>query len=460
MQYPTLSARDNRSWAMTNTMRDKRSHWNHETRILGGALLAVAPALVALAVALWFALDNHTSAAAVLIGVTLITLALIFAMRRRAVYPLYTMANLLEALREGDYSLRGSRARRGDAIGEVVLEINALSQTLREQRLAVEEKSALLGKVIASLDIAILAFDADGRLKLANPAAERLLAAPSSELGTQTAHALGLDDCLAITDVRMLERNFAGGSGRWEIRHARFREGGLPHDLLVITDLSRALREEERLAWQRLLRVLGHELNNSLAPIRSMAGTLVRLTDREPLPSDWREDTQTGLRVIGDRAEALARFMARYTHLARLPPPTPREIEFDALARRAALLEQRVSVAIDAGPPLRLHVDPDQIEQALINLIKNAADAALIGGGHVLLRWQVASASLVAEVIDDGPGLPPSENLFVPFFTTKPGGSGIGLVLARQILEAHGGTLTLEDRRDARGCVARLQLPL
>ena len=441
-------------------MRDKHPRWNYETRILAGALLAVAPASLALAVALWFAMDNHASAAVIFGGIALVTFGLAIAMRRNAVYPLYTLANLLEALREGDYSLRGSRARRGDAIGEVVLEINALSQTLREQRLAVEEKSALLAKVIATLNIAVLAFDAEGRLKLANPAAERLLAATSAELAAHTAHTLGLDDCLAITDVRMLERSFAGGSGRWEIRHARFRESGLPHDLLVITDLSRALREEERLAWQRLLRVLGHELNNSLAPIRSMAGTLASLTDREPLPPDWREDTQTGLRVIGDRAEALARFMARYTQLARLPPPTPREIEFGALARRAALLEQRVSVAIDAGPTLRLRVDPDQIEQALINLVKNAADAALVGGGSVGLRWRQHSDTLGIEVIDDGPGLPPSENLFVPFFTTKPGGSGIGLVLARQIVEAHGGTLTLENRSDARGCVARLRLPV
>ena len=439
-------------------MSDKPIRWNYETRILAGALLAVAPALVALAVALWFALADHVRAAWLFGIVALVTLGLIISMRRKAVYPLYTLANLLEALREGDYSLRGSRAQRGDAIGEVVLEINTLSRTLREQRLAVEEKSALLAKVIAALDIAVLAFDADGRLKLANPAAERLLAAASTGLIGQTAQALGLDDCLAITEVRMLERSFAGGSGRWEVRHARFRENGLPHDLLVITDLSRALREEERLAWQRLLRVLGHELNNSLAPIRSMAGTLASLTDREPLPDDWREDVHGGLRVIGDRAEALARFMSRYTQLARLPPPTPREVDFRALARRAALLEQRVAVAVD-GPEARLRIDPDQLEQALINLIQNASDAALGGGGHVRLAWRLHDGRLLAEVTDDGPGLPPSENLFVPFFTTKPGGSGIGLVLARQIVEAHGGSLTLENRRDARGCIAKLRLP-
>jgi two-component system nitrogen regulation sensor histidine kinase NtrY len=433
--------------------------WNYETRILAGALLATAPALIALAVALWLTM-SPLGAFSLWSVIAIVTLALVFALRRNAVFPLYTLSNLLEALREGDYSLRGSRAYRGDAVGDVVLEINALSQTLREQRLSVEEKNALLAKVIAALDIAVLAFDADGRLQLANPAAGHLLAAPSSELIGRTAQALDLGDCLAISDVRMVERSFPGGSGRWEVRRARFRENGLPHDLLVITDLSRTLREEERLAWQRLLRVLGHELNNSLAPIRSMAGTLAKLTGRESLPSDWREDVQGGLQVIGDRAEALARFMSRYTQLARLPPPNPREFEFGALAQRAARLEQRIAVTIDGPRSIQLHADLEQIEQALINLIQNAADAALTGGSHVNLRWQIAQDAMVVEVIDDGPGLPPSENLFVPFFTTKPGGSGIGLVLARQILEAHGGTLTLENRRDARGCVARLRLPL
>jgi nitrogen fixation/metabolism regulation signal transduction histidine kinase len=438
---------------------NKAPRWNYETRILAAALLATAPALLALAVALWLSM-SPVGALSLWSVIALVTLGLVFALRRNAVFPLYTLSNLLEALREGDYSLRGSRAYRGDAIGDVVLEINALSQTLREQRLSVEEKSALLAKVIAALDIAVLAFDADGKLQLANPAAEYLLAATSGELIGRTAQALDLDDCLAITDVRMVERSFPGGSGRWEVRRARFRENGLPHDLLVITDLSRTLREEERLAWQRLLRVLGHELNNSLAPIRSMAGTLAKLTDSEPLPSDWREDVHGGLQVIGDRAEALARFMSRYTQLARLPPPNPREFEFGALAQRAARLEQRITVKIDGSRSVQLRADLEQIEQALINLIQNAADAALIGGGHVSLRWQVGADALIVEVIDDGPGLPPSENLFVPFFTTKPGGSGIGLVLARQIFEAHGGTLTLENRRDARGCIARLRLPL
>ena len=441
-------------------MRGDPSRWNYETRLMGGTLLAAAPGLLALLVALYFAIDDVWHAAMIWGAVALVTLGLAFAVRRRAVYPLNTLANLLEALREGDYSLRGSRARRGDAIGEVVIEINTLSQTLREQRLSVEEKSALLAKVIAALDIAVIAFDEQRRLKLANPAAERLLGAQFAGLDGRAASDLGLGDWLDIVDTRLVERSFPGGSGRWEVRRAHFREGGRPHDLLVITDLSRTLREEERLAWQRLLRVLGHELNNSLAPIRSMAGTLSKLIATEPLPADWREDARNALDIIGDRAEALARFMARYTALARLPPPHPAATQFDELMRRIARLEQRIAVRVDDGPAVRLEIDSDQIEQALINLIQNAADAAAMTGGDVCLHWHVESGALIVEVIDGGPGLPPSENLFVPFFTTKRGGSGIGLVLSRQIVEAHGGSLTLENRDDARGCVARLRLPI
>ncbi len=440
-------------------MRGDPSRWNYETRLLAGTLLGAGPALLALLIALYFAIDDLWRVVWIWGFVALVTLGLVFAARRRAVYPLNTLANLLEALREGDYSLRGSRARRGDAIGEVVIEINALSQTLREQRLVFEEKSALLAKVIAALDIAVIAFDAGRALKLVNPAAERLLGARFVELDGRSADELGLGDWLEIVDPQLIERSFPGASGRWEVRRAQFREGGRPHDLLVITDLSRTLREEERLAWQRLLRVLGHELNNSLAPIRSMAATLSKLIATEPLPADWREDAGNALGIVGDRAESLARFMARYTALARLPPPHPAPAAFDELARRSARLEQRIAVQVEDGPAVRLVIDADQVEQALINLIQNATDAALPTGGDVRLRWRIEGRTLIVEVIDGGPGLPPSENLFVPFFTTKRGGSGIGLVLARQIVEAHGGSLTLENRDGARGCIARLRLP-
>lgn len=440
--------------------RSGKRRLNYETRIFIGALLVAVPALIALVIVLWNGQYAYRSAAVAMTVVLATTLLLAMEHRRRSIYPLRTMSNLLEALREGDYSLRGSNSRRDDAIGEVIVEINTLSQTLREQRLAVEEKSALLGKVIAALDIAVLAFDAEGFLKLANPAAERLLGSPFRQLNGRSAEALGVGDWLRLAEPTISERSFPGGAGRWEVRRAGFREDGRPHDLLVITDLSRALREEERLAWQRLLRVLGHELNNSLAPIRSMAATLGKLLAIEPLAVDWRDDAGSALGVIGDRAEALARFMARYTAFARLPPPKPRRFAIGELTRRVVQLEQRLAVNIDAGPELEVRADPDQIEQALINLLKNAVDAVLPASGSVSLRWRVDGDRLIMDIVDSGCGLPPSENLFVPFFTTKPGGSGIGLVLARQIIEAHGGSMTLENRGDAPGCIASLSLPL
>jgi signal transduction histidine kinase len=231
----------------------------------------------------------------------------------------------------------------------------------------------------------------------------------------------------------------------------------------VIADVSRPLREEERQAWQRLIRVLGHELNNSLAPIQSISGSLAQTIAADPLPDDWREDMGRGLAVIGKRAEALSRFTGAYAKLARLPEPRPQRLDAGELIARVARLETRRPVAVTGGPPAHIAADPDQIEQALINLVRNAVDAALETGGDVAVGWRHAGGDppqLEITVEDEGPGLSSTTNLFVPFFTTKPGGSGIGLVLCRQIAEAHGGTLTLENRTGAHGAIARLRLPL
>lgn len=380
---------------------------------------------------------------------------------RVIVHPLLTLVNLLDSLRAGDYSLRALSARRGDALGEVLWEVNALSSTLREQRLKVEETGALLSKVLANVEIAIFALDDQRRLILINAAGERLLARRASAALGMSAHDLGLDACCDSETPATLKTAFPGGAGSFDLRRAIFRQGGRPHELIAVTDLSRALREEERQAWQRLIRVLGHELNNSLAPIRSMAATISTMIARQPPPEDWREDVLGGLAVIGDRAESLTRFMSAYTRLARLPAPNKRAVSLATIVRRAARLEQRRQVEIAELPHLTIAADADQIEQALINLIKNAAEASMeTGGSHVSVEMLAEDEEVVIEIKDDGPGLAKTENLFVPFFTTKPGGSGVGLVLARQIVENHGGQLTLLDRADARGCVVRVVLPL
>ena len=390
--------------------------------------------------------------------------AFAFALKERVVFPLQTLSNLVAALREGDFSVRGRAGGPEDALGEVMVEVNALSETLRAQRLGALEATALLRTVMNEIDVAVFTFDGEQRLRLVNRAGERLLGQPSERLLARTAAELGLAECLEGELARTIQLNFPGGTGRWGMRRTTFRAQGLPHQLLVLSDLSRALREEERQAWQRLIRVLGHELNNSLTPIKSMAGSLQEIVQREALPEDWKEDVRRGLAVMAARADALSRFTRAYSQLARLPQPQVRAVELAPLVARVAGLEVRVKIQLRPGPPVTIRADADQIEQLLINLARNAVDAALETGGpgssNVTIGWDANRTHVDIWVQDEGPGLASTANLFVPFFTTKPGGSGIGLVLSRQIAEAHGGSLMLENRAGGRGCIARLRLPL
>jgi nitrogen fixation/metabolism regulation signal transduction histidine kinase len=387
-----------------------------------------------------------------------------FALRERVVLPLQTLSNLLAALGEGDFSIRARGARGGDPLGEVLIEVNTLVETLRHQRLDALEATTLLRKVMAEIDVAVFTFDEDQELKFVNQAGARLLSQRAERLLGRRADEIGLHDCLAGEAPRVINTAFPGGVGRWEIRRSSFRQGGLPHELLVLSDLSQPLREEERQAWQRLIRVIGHEMNNSLAPIKSIAGSLSTIVERDPPAPDWRDDVQRGLGVIGSRAESLSRFMSAYARLAKLPPPKFAALDVAAVIDRVVALEKGHNLENASGPRLTIQGDSDQLEQVLINLLRNAVDAVRETGGGVRIGWQRLPGSspptMELWVEDEGPGLSNTGNLFVPFFTTKPGGSGIGLVLSRQIAEAHGGSLILANREDRIGCRASLRLPL
>jgi len=387
-----------------------------------------------------------------------------FALRERVVLPLQTLSNLLAALGEGDFSIRARGARGGDPLGEVLIEVNTLVETLRHQRLDALEATTLLRKVMAEIDVAVFTFDEDQELKFVNQAGARLLSQRAERLLGRRADEIGLQDCLAGEAPRVINTAFPGGVGRWEIRRSSFRQGGLPHELLVLSDLSQPLREEERQAWQRLIRVIGHEMNNSLAPIKSIAGSLSTIVERDPPAADWRDDVQRGLGVIGSRAESLSRFMSAYARLAKLPPPKFAALDVAAVIDRVVALEKGHNIENAGGPRLTIQGDSDQLEQVLINLLRNAVDAVRETGGGVRIGWQRLPGSspptMELWVEDEGPGLSNTGNLFVPFFTTKPGGSGIGLVLSRQIAEAHGGSLILANREDRIGCRASLRLPL
>ena len=294
-----------------------------------------------------------------------------------------------------------------------------------------------------------------------NSAGEKLLQQPAVRLLGRTADEIGLRGCLTAPREALIQMP-SSPTARWLVRRSTFRQKGLPHTLVVLSDVSRALREEERSAWQRLIRVLGHELNNSMAPIKSIAGSLsARVSEMEMTP-EQKHDFERGLAIIETRAASLNRFLQAYRHLAQMPPPSLRKISLSPIVDRVAGLETRVQVQVIAGPECELMLDSDQFEQMLINLVKNAADAALESGessAQVSLRWRIVDDRLVLLVEDNGPGLLNAANVFVPFYTTKPGGSGIGLVLSRQIIETHGGSIELRNRSGIRGCEVTVVLP-
>lgn len=398
--------------------------------------------------------------------------------------PLQTLANVVAALREDDYSFRARGGRRNDAMGDLALEINALAGMLQVQRVGAMEAMALVERVMKSMQSPVLAFDPDGRLKLLNTAAERAFnlgpqTAPLRSGSRQNSSKTDLERLLRAEDNDLLSLSNAQQSARWVVKRTSFRLRGIPHTLFVLSDVSEALREEERLAWERLIRVLGHEINNSLTPIKSIAGSLRGRLTAAGNGTEEDEDFARGLEVIEDRAESLNRFLQAYRELMGLPAPRLEPISLAAVVKRVAKLETRLAVSVSGTTDVTLLADPDQLAQALINLVRNAAEASLSPDARsvaaarngsrsesspaapcVEIGWEIGHNEALINIVDNGPGLTNAGNLFVPFYTTKPGGTGIGLVLAQQIAMAHSGSVQLVNRTDTHGCRACFRLPL
>lgn len=405
---------------------------------------------------------------------TLVALALAWAfaislLTEEITRPLQTLSNVVAALREDDYSFRVRGARRNDALGDLTLEVNALAGLLQSQRAGAMEAMELVERVMRSMQSPVVAFDPEGRLRSLNAAGERAFNLKQASLG-RFASELRLEQLLDVTDDEVISFGEGQQSARWVVKRTSFRLRGVPHTLLVLSDVSAALREEERLAWERLIRVLGHEINNSLTPIKSIAGSLKARLGALPYLSEESNDFAQGLEVIENRSESLNRFLQAYRQLMGLPPPKLAPVSLVSLIDRVARLETRLAVtvssSVDLGVDLVLEVDADHIEQALINLVRNAAEAAMSAdapanvGPGVQISWALAVEELVITICDNGPGITNESNLFVPFYTTKPGGTGIGLVLAQQIAQAHRGSVQLSNRIDGQsGCRAELRLP-
>ncbi len=393
--------------------------------------------------------------ACLLIYFSMIAAALIESLVR----PLQTLSNVVSSLREGDYSFRARGAGAQDALGELATEINALADLLQKQRVRSLEATALLARILEVMHAPLFAFDRDDVLQLVNDAGVQMLGVPHARCFGRTARTLGLDNLLAAPDQSI--HSFGARPTRWLLRKAAFRQDGAPHMLLLLADVSRPLQEEEQAAWKRLIRVLGHELSNSLAPIKSIAGSLLARVDHMEGEEDILRDFRRGLGVVESRADSLHRFVQSYRLLAQLPPPQLKAVLLAPLLERVALLEQRVPVQLDLGPAATLHADPDQLEQMFINLLANAVDASLANGAQpVRICWRLEELGVTVDIEDRGLGIANTENLFVPFYTTKPKGSGVGLALAQQIARAHGGEIRLLNRDDCEGARATVRLPV
>jgi nitrogen fixation/metabolism regulation signal transduction histidine kinase len=454
------------------TERFKPHRLIYERRIAIYAILAALPGIALGATLIWVQPWARDAKIALTLFVLFLWFILTLTLLEQIVHPLQTLANVVSALREEDYSFRARDASPNDSLGELGLEINMLADILTEQRIQTIEATALLRRVVDEIDVPIFTFDPEQSLRLVNAAGERLLQQPSARMLGKTAIELGLDACFEARNASLVALPYSTPNARWMVRKRSFRQNGVPHTLIVLSDVSRALREEERSAWQRLIRVLGHELNNSLAPIMSIAGSLATRLPQLDLPEATKNDFQRGLDIIESRTASLHRFLQSYRRLAQMPSPKLRSVELRPLAERVAILETRLPVRISQGPDLVMMIDPDLMEQMLINLVRNAVDSALeqaqsaaagsaatLADPEVVVRWRQDDASVFLIIEDNGIGLLNPSNAFVPFYTTKQGGSGIGLVLSQQIAEAHGGSIELANRKDSHGCVVTVQLP-
>ena len=452
----------------------KRKRILYENRISLYSFLVALPGLSVSGILVWMQPWTVGSRIALIAAELFAWWLLALALQEQTIRPMQTLANVIGSLREEDYSFRARNAVPEDALGELSLEVNALADMLSGEKVRAIEATALLQRVVDEIDAPLFSFDPTSSLQLVNPAGAHLLRRTQKQLLGRKAAEIGLDTCLTAENETVVELHVAESRVRWLLRKSSFRQHGVPHTLVVLSDISRALREEERKAWQRLIRVLGHELSNSLAPIKSIAGSLSSRVSGTNIDPDVRSDLNRGLDIIESRAGSLQRFLEAYRRLAQMPAPTLKDVPLAPLIARVAGLETRLKVGVQEGANVIFKADPDQLEQMFINLIRNAVDAVLETHepaeivtekslpkqqSGVLVRWEPNTDQVAIEIQDDGPGLSNPSNVFTPFYTTKPHGSGVGLVLCRQIAEAHGGTIEISNRIDSPGCIVRVLLP-
>lgn len=446
-------------------MPDSRSFSARLSRL---SLVASLPLFVMLIVTMAYA---GISVYLILLTVLFASVTIIYChvqIYQKSAYQFRSLSNLLDAMVQGDYSLRARSSQNDDALNELIHTINGLADRLNRQRIESVESQLLLRTVINHIDVAIIALNDANEIILSNPAATKLLklaAEPSPSDSLAQLSQLTQFGQLQSGESQVMTLTFGPKQGKFNIHMEEFREAGKQQKLLFITDVSTLLRSEERSAWQSLVRVISHEINNSLSPIASISQTLKRLLSRQQQLESHKDNLIEGLTIISQRANNLTEFVNSYKQISSLPAPERQHTSVVSLINKVIPLFQHHRVTVSSSDDVDLFIDPIQFEQVLINLIKNAVEAVesvakdKAADGEIIISWQVQEGIFTLSICDDGVGISNPDNLFVPFYTTKNQGSGIGLVLCRQIMDVHGGRLSLTNRTDKNGCQAVIELP-
>jgi len=460
-----LDKKPNQDTSTQTTFSEKNSdkRTSFEGQLTQLSLLASLPVYFLL---IWVMIYANISIYLVLLVILIAGLVITFChgkIHQKSAYQFRSLSNLLDAMVQGDYSLRARTCEGDRALNELVGAINSLALRLTKQRIESIESQLLLQTVIKHIDVAIIALNEGNELVLCNPAANKLLQISATNNGegfTDSFKQLAQVDAIINGQSQVMTLTFSAQQGKFNVHKETYRENGKQQKLLFITDVSTMLRSEERKAWQSLVRVISHEINNSLSPITSISQSLQRLLVKQTNIEENTDFLIEGLTVIAQRSKSLGDFVNSYKQIASLPEPVKQLTSIASLVIKVAKLYPEDIIEMQLIDDVSLPVDAVQLEQVLINLVKNAVEAIKNTNveGKVCISWQQQGKTFKLVILDDGTGVSNPDNLFVPFYTTKAQGTGIGLVLCRQIIEAHGGKLSLTNRAETKGCIAVIEL--
>ncbi len=441
---------------------------SHPNEQAGLVLIASIPGFILSLVALRWAGASYYLIAFIGIILLLLISYATFMGKNRANYQIQTLSNLVEAMIDGDYTLRGRR-QNNPAFQELLDLINQLANSLHQHKLKAEESQLLLEKIMQQMGAMLFATDSSGKIAIINSAAKKIFFPQDNHNLIQSVNEApafdksGINQLLQQEQSGIIRLEHKNISGEFFLFRDQFYSNNQIHQLYLLTKADKVLREKEREAWQNLLRVLSHELNNSLTPIATFSNTMLRKINKENQVTDLNRFKE-GLSVIKERAESLNQFIISYSQLSHLPKANKKNYYWrDKLSQLTRLFNdcQFDNRLINNDKlDFMIQADPQQLEQVFINLFKNAREAMMdIDNKLIEIDAEHTETSLIISISDNGSGIANPNNLFVPFYTTKESGSGIGLTLCQQILSNHNGSLSLTNRMNTKGAVAKIILP-